>query len=192
MLVYYTELISEILVKAYTTKTAEELMEIYTDGSPEDACLAFEELYHRYSNRVFIYCLKKLNIRSEAEDAVQKIFMKLHESKHLFDNKFKFEQWIFVISRTSVFDILRKRISDVRKIDALIRDYEVSLPDTEENSVEISEISNLDEDQRKLLELKYVDELSYKEISKILDRSEVSIRKTVSRLILKLKKDGVV
>lgn len=178
-------------MKHYNLKTAEELMGIYADGTPEDACVAFEELYRRYSNRVYIYCLKKLNIKAEAEDAVQKIFLKLHESKHRFDNKYKFEQWIFVIARTSVIDILRKKASDVKKIELLLREREVELPAVEEVEEDLFNISGLDDEQKKLLELKYVDELSYKEISNILDKSEVSIRKMVSRLVLKLKKDGV-
>jgi DNA-directed RNA polymerase specialized sigma24 family protein len=51
-------------------KSAEELMVIYQDGSPEDAVLAFEELYRRYSDRVYQYCLKKLAVRVDAEDSL--------------------------------------------------------------------------------------------------------------------------
>ena len=44
-------------------------------------------------------------------------------------------------------------------------------------------------EDRELLELKYIDELSYKEIADILDKSEVSLRKFVNRLVNKLKRD---
>lgn len=179
-------------MKNVKVKTPEELMKIYIDGDPDDAVSAFEELYFRYHQRVYVYCLKRLNIKADAEDVLQKIFLKLHESKHLFSDKYKFEQWIFVIAKTSVFDSLRKRLSDVRKIEALINSHDVSLPMDEENKIEISEISTLNDDQKKMLELKYVDDLSYKEISEILGKTEVSIRKTVSRLMLKLKNGGIV
>lgn len=39
--------------------------------------------------------------------------------------------------------------------------------------------------------MKYGDELSYIEISKILNKSEVSLRKTAHRLILKLRNDVI-
>lgn len=171
-------------------KSAEELMVIYQDGSPEDAVLAFEELYRRYSDRVYQYCLKKLAVRVDAEDSLQKVFLKIHESKHLYKSKYRFEQWIFVIAKTTVIDLLRKRMSDVKKIEALFQYNEISLPIDSENEFELNDLNQISSEQRQLLEFKYVDELSYKEMSVLLDKSEVSLRKTVSRLIDKIKNGG--
>ena len=170
--------------------TAEELMKIYTNGHPDEACMAFEELYSRYSERVYIYCLKRLQIKSDAEDVLQKVFLKLHECKHLFNDKYKFEQWIFVITKTSVIDLIRKQIRDVKKIEALLVEKEINLPVREEDKLVLSDLKGIDSEQMKLLELKYIDDLSYKEISTLMNKSEVSIRKSVSRLILKLKNGG--
>lgn len=178
-------------MERFKQDTSEELMKIYQLGSPDDACEAFEELYRRYSDRVYAYCLKRLTVKADVEDVLQKIFLKIHESKHLYDSKYRFEQWIFVIARTSVFDTLRKRTSDVKKIENLLKLAEVSLPITEEDEHSLSELNHLNVEQKKLLELKYVDELSYKEISTLLEKSEVSIRKMVSRLVLKVRNGGV-
>jgi RNA polymerase sigma-70 factor (ECF subfamily) len=178
-------------VNNFKVLTSEELMDLYANKSPEEAYKAFEELYYRFNKRVYFYALKKLNNRSESEDAVQKIFLKLHECKHLFNGKFKFEQWIFVIAKTSIIDILRKQKSDLKKIEQLINDFDASLPDDDRGVGIIDEFERLDNDQKVLLELKYVDELSYKEISQILSKSEVSIRKSVSRLVLKLRNGGI-
>ena len=177
--------------KIFNDKSPEELMDIYVNGSPDDAILAFEQLYYQYHNRVYLYCLKKLHVKSDAEDLLQKIFLKLHESKHLFNSKFKFEQWIFVIAKNSVIDQFRKRASDVKKIESIMAEYDYSLP-TEGEKRELHDIVGIDQEQMKILELKYIDELSYKEISTLLNKSEVSIRKMVSRLVLKLKNNGAV
>jgi RNA polymerase sigma-70 factor (ECF subfamily) len=177
-------------VDRFKQASSEELMIIYQKGDPDDACGAFEELYRRYSDRVYAYCLKRLTVKADSEDAIQKIFLKIHESKHLYNSKFRFEQWIFVIARTSVFDILRKQTSDIRKIEGLLKSMEVSLPVSEEDENDLSKLNHLNIEQKKLLELKYVDDLSYKEISVILSKSEVSIRKMVSRLVLKVKSGG--
>jgi RNA polymerase sigma-70 factor (ECF subfamily) len=177
-------------VDRFKQASSEELMIIYQVGSPENAILAFEELYFRYSDRVYAYCLKRLIIKADVEDILQKIFLKIHESKHLYNSKFRFEQWIFVIAKTSVLDALRTRTSDIRKIEGLLNSIEESLPRSEKDELGLLELSHLTNDQKNLLEWKYVDELSYKEISTILEKSEMSIRKMVSRLVLKVRNGG--
>ncbi len=172
--------------------SSEELMRMYQEDSPEDAYAAFEELYFRYNNRVYFYCLKKLTIRSDAEDVVQKVFLKIHESKHLYNSKYKFEQWIFVISKTAVLDTFRKRTSDLKKIEMLFNEQEFFLPNDQEEDVGLLQVLDLDEEQKRLLEFKYIEEMTYEEISKVLNKSEVSIRKMVSRLVSKLKKGNPV
>lgn len=157
-------------------------MKIYQQQSPELAYEAFEELYRRYSQKVFSFLINKLKNHADAEDILQKVFIKVHESKHLYNEKFKFEQWIFIISRTSALDHFRSTSRYQNKI----------------KSIEASEIieSNfpelyLDKNQQELLELKYIDELSYKEISHILNKSEISLRKMVSRITSNLRRREV-
>jgi len=171
-------------------QTAEELMQIYVDGHPDMAIMAFNELYERYSERIYQYALKKMQIRSDAEDVLQKVFLKLHTSKHLFNPKFKFEQWIFVIAKTSVLDALRKRVRDVQKIEALFSEKELFLPIESKEMNSFDPLETLDGEKKQLLEWKYVDELSYNEIAKLVNKSEASLRKTMSRLIFKLKEGG--
>lgn len=54
--------------------------------------------------------------------------------------------------------------------------------------VDMSALENLNADQQELLEMKFIDELSYQEISKIVNKSEVSLRKTLSRIVGRLNK----
>lgn len=157
----------------------------YQTHSPEEAYAAFNELYSRYSQRVFNFLNKKVKNSADSEDLLQKIFIKIHESKHLYKSKYKFEQWLFVIARTQALDHFRasKRYKD------RISQYEV-----EENvasDVDLSSLKNLDSDQQELLEMKFIDELSYQEIAKIVNKSEVSLRKTLSRMVGRLKKGEV-
>lgn len=154
----------------------------YQTHSPAEAYEAFSELYSRYSKRVFSFLNKKTRSQSDSEDLLQKVFLKIHESKHLYKDKFKFEQWLFVIARTQALDHFRttKRYQErLKKIDT----------DTEPSpSIDLRDYFNLEGDQQELLEMKFIDELSYEEISKVLNKSEVSLRKSVSRLVNRLKK----
>lgn len=169
----------------YKKLTAEELMLGYQTHSPTEAFAAFNELYARYSQRVFNFINKKVKNQAESEDLLQKVFIKIHESKHLYKSKYKFEQWLFVIARTQTLDYFRA----TKRLSARMENYS---PDVVEKSdVDMSFLQTLDSDQQELLEMKFIDELSYQEISKIVNKSEVSLRKTLSRMVGRLK-DGVV
>ena len=164
--------------------TAEELMLHYQTHSPTEAYNAFNELYTRYSQRVFSFLNKKVKNSADCEDILQKVFIKIHESKHLYKNKYKFEQWLFVIAKTQTLDYFRanKRYQD------RLNKFEPEV--FEKIEVDMSLLKSLDADQQELLEMKFIDELSYLEISKIVNKSEVSLRKTLSRVVGRLNKGG--
>lgn len=164
---------------------AEELMLRYQTHSPDEAFSAFNELYSRYSQRVFSFLSKKVKNSADAEDLLQKVFIKIHESKHLYKSKYKFEQWLFVIARTQALDYFRAN----KRYSNKISQYQPEEMTTSE--VDMSFLKTLDSDQQELLEMKFIDELSYQEISKIVNKSEVSLRKTLSRMVGRLK-DGEV
>ena len=164
--------------------TAEELMLHYQTHSPTEAYNAFNELYTRYSQRVFSFLNKKVKNSADCEDILQKVFIKIHESKHLYKNKYKFEQWLFVIAKTQTLDYFRanKRYQD------RLNKFEPEV--FEQIEVDMSLLKSLDADQQELLEMKFIDELSYLEISKIVNKSEVSLRKSLSRVVGRLNKGG--
>ncbi len=156
-------------------------MLIYQTNSPSEAYAAFNELYTRYSQRVFNFLSKKTRNQTESEDLLQKVFIKVHESKHLYKDKFKFEQWLFVIARTQALDYFRSE----GRYQERLKKYE---PETAYDAVDTSFLAGLEADQQELLEMKFIDELSYQEISKLVNKSEVSLRKSVSRLLARLNK----
>lgn len=153
----------------------------YQTHSPDEAYAAFNELYSRYSQRVFNFLNKKVKNSADGEDLLQKVFIKVHESKHLYSSKYKFEQWIFVIARTQALDYFRAN----RRYQNRLDQYEPEIDNSSE--VDMSFMNSLNSDQQELLEMKFIDELSYQEISKIVNKSEVSLRKTLSRMVGRLK-----
>lgn len=159
-------------------------MLIYQTHSPGEAYDAFGELYARYSQRVFNFLSKKTRNQTESEDLLQKVFMKIHESKHLYKEKFKFEQWLFVIARTQVLDYFRSS----KRYQERLKKIEADTDQEQTEAADMSMLSDLSADQQELLEMKFIDELSYQEIAKIVNKNEVSLRKSVSRLLARLNK----
>ena len=178
-------------MRDFKNYTPEELMIIYQKDSPEKAYLAFEELYFRFSGRVYNFIKKKNMGLADAEDILQKVFFKIHVSKHLYDVRFKFEQWIFVIARTTTIDFQRKESRDLKNIQKLIYGNETEEFEVNFASEELDFFENLEQDQKEILELKYIDNYSYKEISKMLSRPETALRKMVSRMVVKIRNGDV-
>lgn len=168
--------------------SAEELMVIYQQKSPELATLAFRELYRRFSAKTFSFLNKKCKNQADAEDLLQKIFIKIHESKHLYKSEYKFEQWLFVIARTQVLDFFRSQKRYLKRMES----HEAAIESVGDNEKEnFNSLTSLDEDQKEMLEMKYIDELSYQEMARHFNKSEGSLRKMVSRMVINLKKGEV-
>lgn len=171
-------------------KTDDKLMLLYQEGDEK----ALEELYRRYSGRVYAYLKKRLADKDWADDVFQQIFTKLHQTRHQYNPAYRFDQWIFVMTKTVLLDFWKTTdVKTKRYFSESIDNVSVSqLPVTHpmvERSALISEpaLAALSPDQRAAIELKFVDELSYHEIANKLGRSEDSVRQLVSRAVRKLR-----
>lgn len=168
--------------------SAQELMLIYQKNSPTEAYKAFEELYSRYSNKVYRYLIRKCRNEADTEDLMQKVFFKVHDSKHLYKDQYSFEQWLFVIARTSLLDHLRTK----SRIEKKLNSYSGHLTNNDiKKELDIGFLDTLPKHENEILVMKFIDELGYEEMSKILNKSEVSLRKSVSRVINKIRKGEV-
>lgn len=154
----------------------EELMRHYLAGEVE----AFEGLYNRHSGRILSYLMKRLPSKQDADEVLQAVFLKFHHSRHNFDFNYAVLQWLFVISRTSVMDFYRKKgrepVFEKNMTEEFI-DSDKELP-----------WEAVSDEQKKVLELRYLDEMSFQDIAQKLGKNEDGVRKTVSRAISKMRK----
>lgn len=164
----------EILVKAY-----------------QDAkvSLYFDEIYLRFSERIYGKCLTFFESSAEAEDCVQEIFMKLLVSIDKFNHKSKFSTWIYSITYNYCIDrIRRKKRNPFDFQDASYKDTEVDNEEREEKILLEMELEELDvvlnaiptQDKAVLL-MKYLDDMSIKDIGQSLGKSESAIKMQLKR-----------
>lgn len=162
-----------------------KLMVAYLNGDEN----AFIEIYNKYSGKVYHCLLKRCRNEEETQELFQKVFMKFHQSREKYDPKYPLMQWIYVISKSVFFDYCRAQKREV-EIEDLKEEQFLNLKkdNIEENEQKFSDqnLDQLSEDQRSVLHLKVIEELSYEEISKKLNRTESTIRKIYSRAINKL------
>jgi RNA polymerase sigma factor (sigma-70 family) len=151
-------------------------MELYRHGEQR----AFDVLYRRHSAKVYGYLARRLRDRDQCEDVLQGVFLKLHKSRELYNPSFVFVSWLFTICRTVMLDALKeKRVElvsmEMEEIDAKLTDRS-SIDDSQ-----AVDLSALPVNQRKVLELRYSENLSFEEIAEKLETSTVNVRKLASR-----------
>jgi RNA polymerase sigma factor (sigma-70 family) len=164
----------------------EELMKLYAASNSS----AFEEIYARFRGRIYGYFLSKLKSPDNAKDLLQEFFRKVHENRASYDPKFKLEAWFFTIAHNILVSFYRRKESknvDLKENLANAQNEKeetssITLPKLEE------EIGKLSIDQQKILRERFFNDASYADLAKEYGKSEVSIRKILSRGVEKLRK----
>jgi len=136
----------------------------------------FEELYGRFGERMKSIAWNTLGNASDAEDAVQETFLKIHRAASTFTGEASFSTWAFRILVNTCYDLLRKR---KRRIDESPIDDVVEGPSHTAPSVDEAKrmtlrklLHELPEQRRAVFTLFEIEGLSHAEIAEILGITE--------------------
>jgi len=103
----------------------EEIIRRAQKGSAQ----AFEQLYRRYSRRVYSLCLRMVKNDSEAEDLTQEAFLLLFRKIHTFRGEARFSTWLHRLTSNLVLMRFRKKRYPEVSLDATLEsDEEDSRP----------------------------------------------------------------
>jgi RNA polymerase sigma-70 factor (ECF subfamily) len=135
-------------------------------------------LYKRYTGFVFAVCLKYLRSRTESEDAVMQIFEKLFDDL-LRHSPQHFKSWLYTVAKNHCLHIIRDKKKDLGIEDLaknnhphLMEIIPIAYHDDEDileqriGNLE-QELHKLSEEQRICIELFYLKQKSYNEVSSI-------------------------
>jgi len=164
----------------------------YIDATINGDTKAFTVLIDRYKHMVFTLALKILKNREEAEEVAQDVFVKVYQVLVSFKGDSKFSTWIYKIAYYRSLDYLKKQKRGL-SASSLDSDKEYHLPSIENNldALELKErkqaiksaIDELPTDDAVVITLHYFEELSLKEIAKIIgvEANTVKVRLFRSR-----------
>lgn len=165
-------------------RTDEELMVLYQNGSET----AFQALYDRHSSKIFSFINSKIQKTEISRELFQEVFVKMHKSKHLYNNTYPLLPWIFTITRNTIFDYLKRGSTSETAVPVEKIDERAAMEDQQELGLDIKPLMiNLPPQQKIALEMRYFDEKTFEEIAKTLNTSPVNIRKIISRGVKRLK-----
>jgi len=168
--------------------TDEKLIARFQDGDIN----AYNELVHRYKDRLLNFVFRYFNNREQAEDVVQDTMIKLYTHASYYKNIAKFSTWIYTIAKNNALTELRKNkrkqtvslwTNEGKPIDIEMKDE--SLEQTVYNKMAVEELNKyldeIPENFRIAVVLRDFQELSYEEISKILEIPLGTIKSRINR-----------
>lgn len=159
-------------------------MEIAPDPLPqqiqqakEGKQAAFNFLLDRFWNEVYGFQLKRIQNEYDAEEITIQTFSRAFDRIETFDEQYTFKTWLITISRNIHIDLIRKNNSSIRARTTNEDDEQVyRIPDdapsiedtliTEQNLAQLlRDIKKLKPHYQAVINLRYFQEMSYKEIA---------------------------
>ena len=153
----------------------------------------FDHIYTEYFAPLYRYCLSQTKHKEVAEDIIQNVFLKV--LKKFSPDQLPPLPYFFTITRNTIIDYWKKKkeiivdISTTPFISLLDeRSNPAKIMDQEINSKEISRaLEALSFEQKEILTLRFICDLSNPEISQLLNKSEKAVRQIQYRAIKKLR-----
>lgn len=170
-----------------------KLVQEVLEGSIE----SFEAIVNRYEVTILKFIYSMIKDKEASEDITQEVFMTVYNKLDTFNDRYKFSNWILRIAKNKCIDYVRKyrkiheeNIDDVKSMT--ITSKEISPEQTlefKETKRTIEEyINKLEYMDRQIIMLRYVKEVTFKDISKILDISESAVKRKYYKIRAELKK----
>ena len=182
-----------------------EILNNYIEKAKAGNQSAFKVLLNTYWKDVYNFLFEKIKNEDEAEDIAIKAFAKAFDKLDTYNKKYTFKTWLITIAKNIYIDHLRKQKAvfislnhqDSSNYD--VKDESPSAEDriiTEQNlAVLLQNIKKLKPNYQEVIQLRYFQEMSIKEIAMVLDEplSTVKVkllraRKLLAEILKKNKK----
>ena len=161
-----------------SARTAEELAGRAQAGSLP----CFVELVGRFEGRVFNFLLRRVRLAADAEDLTQETFLRAWQNIGRYRSKFRFSTWLFTIASRLAVDHHRSKRRDWTGVSAEIQEArahrETPPADAHQDDGGLWGLAAtlLTSEQHSALWLRYAEDLTPKEIARVLGRTQIAVR----------------
>ncbi|GGW72302.1 RNA polymerase sigma-70 factor (ECF subfamily) [Winogradskyella epiphytica] len=142
--------------------------------------VAFNFLLDTFWNDVYSFQLKRTLNENDAEDITIQTFSKAFDKINTYNEDYKFKTWLITISKNIHIDLIRKQKNSINNTSKDNEDNYFDIVDdsptpedkiiTEQNLAKLlRDIKKLKPHYQEVINLRYFQELSYKEISEELN-----------------------
>lgn len=147
---------------------------------------ALSQIVKQYYNDIYLFIYRRLGDSYSAEDITQEVFLKFTQSLQMYREKDKLKSYLLSIAVNCSNDFYRKA-----KREVLTEDVECNsgITDVDSDMRECvkTALMQLPDEQRSVVILRYYHDLKIKEISKIVNCSQSTVKSRLYRGEIKLK-----
>jgi len=148
----------------------------------------FGELYDRNFHRIYAYVIRRTGSRTEAEDITSQVFERALSNLARFEWRgVPFVAWLYRIAAHALVDRRREIERDSSEPPPEVPDARES-EEIERRAMIFQLVERLPEVQRRVIEMRFVDQKSIREIASELDRSEGAVKQLQLRALENLRK----
>ena len=147
----------------------------------------FEELYDRYVHRVFGFVSRRVGNRATAEDITSAVFEQALASLPKFEWRgVPFAAWLIRIASNALTDHWRKTVRETGEAAEMPDAGEMDA--MEQRAILFQLVDRLPDLQRRVIELRFGEEKSIREIAAALQRTEGAVKQLQLRALENLRK----
>ncbi|MBI5324764.1 MAG: RNA polymerase sigma factor [Ignavibacteriae bacterium] len=191
-------------VLALVLENDSEIIKNYTEHKSEAAATAF---VRKHQNFVFSTALRYLQSYDDADDASQEVFIKALNNLHKFRGDSNVKTWLYRITANVAANMRRKKkILNFMRLDFSDNDEDNSntlinlyasdndspldkIEKKENEEALLNVLKKLPEKQRETFSLRYFDQMSYEEISKVLGTSVGGLKANYYHAVKKITQE---
>ena len=155
---------------------------------------AFEQLYLRHVKHLTNQCKRFLQNEEDAEDLVHDIFVQIWETRDTLNPELSFSGYINTLARNRVYYKFRQLDIHSRFAQSILLNGKDETNETEDTIIanDYKDLLNriierLPPKQREIFRMNRIDEMSYQEISELLNISVENVRMHISLALKKIK-----
>lgn len=157
---------------------------------------AFSELLDMYQERLYWNIRKIVHTHENADDVLQNTFIRIYKSIGNFQQKSSLHTWMYRISYNESIRFLeknnKKKFTNIEEVSS--NNLEVLFEDEYFDGNEIQQklniiIDNFTDKQKRVFQMKYFDDLSFRQISEILEISESTLKSTYYTCVKKIEQE---
>lgn len=170
------------------------LMELKWIKYAQENPRGFEPLYNKYYEQILRYIYQRIDDKETAYDIASQVFLKALNNIHKYEYRgVPFASWLYRIAKSELYQSFRDKKArrtvnvDTSNLSEMIDEMEEDTSDGN-RQVLIQLIKKLKEDEVQMVELRFFEKRSFKEIGEILDITENNAKVKSHRVINKMKK----
>lgn len=145
---------------------------------------AFEHFVREHRNMVYSVALTYCKDAHAAEDISQEAFLRAHRSMDGLADRSRLKTWLYALTRNAAIDHLRAHKRRGRLVERVAETRRERTAPTHSEAVDrlLGILDTLPDDTRRIILLRYVEGLSYKEIAEALEMQVSAVGEKLSRI----------